>query len=412
MTSDQAGAIADAIDRDELLALTGDLIRIPSFCPEETPVAHFLEAYFRPKGYDVTLQEVEPGRLQPIARLPGSGGGRTLMLNGHMDINSLTRASDRDPWQPAVEGDRIYGAGVQNMKGGLAAMIIAAEAVRRSGVKLRGDLVLACVVGETQGGVGSKYLAESGIRADMAVLPEPMGTGNLLTVHGGIAHFAIHTYGVTGHISQLPRTVNAVQKMTKVIQALQDVKFTFERHELLPDLPLTNVGSVIGGRGQDYVLSEPPYVPDLCTILVDVHFGPGMTTESILADVRRVLDPLAEADPDLKYAIEMPPPPYFRGARQIVMQPVIGPTDSEAVKAVTRAHEAVTGKPINMVGALLPLSYSAGDASWLWPVGIPCVYYGPAGGFADIGAGGTYSSVSEMMTCAKVYARTIVDVLS
>ena len=144
------------VDERAIVALASDLIRIPSFKPDETPVAAYLSDFFRERGYRTDIQEVEPGRLQTIVTLPGTGGGKSLMLNGHTDINSLGRRWRRDPWTPSVEGDRLYGHGVQNMKGGLATIVMAAEAIRRSGVQLKGDLVVACVVGETQGGEVSR----------------------------------------------------------------------------------------------------------------------------------------------------------------------------------------------------------------------------------------------------------------
>ncbi len=94
------------------------------------------------------MQEVEPGRFQTVAVLKGGGGGKSLMLNGHIDIDPLAAGWVRDPWEPEISGDRIFGGGIRNMKAGVASMIAAAEAVRRSGVTLKGDLVLACVVGE------------------------------------------------------------------------------------------------------------------------------------------------------------------------------------------------------------------------------------------------------------------------
>jgi acetylornithine deacetylase len=397
------------VDRASLIDLASQLVRIPSFCPDETPVAHFLVEYFVPRGYEVELQEVESGRLQAIATLRGTGGGPRLMFNGHTDINSLARGWTRDPFMPWVEGDRLYGHGVQNMKGGLSTMIHAAEAIREAGIRLRGDLVLACVVGETQGGEGTHHLVEHGARADMAVLTEPYGVGHLVTVHGGIVHLAIHTYGVTGHISQIEKTVSAVVKMTDVVRALQRVRFTYRPHPDLPDLPRLNVGSIIGGRGERYVLVEPPYVPDLCTIIVDVHFVPGQTVETIVADLRGVLDPLREADPALRYEIEIPPPVFFKGRRRLVMEPVDVPRDAAVVQAVARHHRAVTGQAPAVIGALLPMSYSAGDSSWLWKAGIPCLHYGPAGGFLETGPGGSYVLVSEMVVAAKVLALTALD---
>ena len=103
------------VDPRELVDLASALIRIPSFKTEETPVARFLDAFFRPRGYHVDLQEIEPGRLQTIATLRGTGGGASLMLNGHTDINALTRRWRRDPWTPTLEGDHLYGHGVQNL---------------------------------------------------------------------------------------------------------------------------------------------------------------------------------------------------------------------------------------------------------------------------------------------------------
>jgi acetylornithine deacetylase len=406
-----AERVVAEVSRDALIDLASRLVRIPSFCPDETPVARFLHGYFRERGYAVQLQEVEPGRSQTIATWRGTGGGRSLMLNGHLDVNSLARGWTRDPFDPWIDGDRLYGHGVQNMKGGVATMIEAVEALRRAGHRPRGDIVLACVVGETQGGEGSRYLAEHGPRADMAVLPEPYGLGHLVTIHGGIVHLAIHTYGVTGHISRIEQTVSAVLKMARVIQALESVRFTFEPHPALPTLPRLNVGSVIGGRGERYVLVEPPYVPDLCTVIVDVHFVPGQTVESIVADIRRTLEPLRAADSELRYEIEIPPPAYFEGSRRLVMQPVDVPVDSDVVRTVARHHEAVTGTAPAVVGALLPMSYSAGDASWLWGVArIPSVYYGPGGGFLEAGPGGSYALIGEMVACAKVLALTALDV--
>jgi acetylornithine deacetylase len=409
MDPNQAKVI-EQVDEKAIVDLAGELIKIPSFKLEETPVATFLADFFGSRGYKVDLQDVEPGRFQTIATLEGTGGGPSLMLNGHTDINSLTRRWRRDPWVPVVEGDRLYGHGVQNMKGGLASIIMAAEAVRQSGVRLKGDLVVACVVGETQGGEGTHFLMESGFRTDMAVVAEPFGVGNLITVHSGIVHMAIHTYGVTGHIRQPQGTVNAVEKMTRVIDALGRVEFTYQPRADMPDLPKLNVGSVIGGLGQDYILVEPPYIPDLCTIIVDVHFVPGQTVVGIVADIRRVLDPLQAGDPELSYEIEIPPPESFKGRRRLVMDPLDVPRDAEIVQAVARCHREVTGEPPKAIGAVLPFSYTANDTCHLWNAGIPCLLYGPAVVRGGDGEDDSCVFISEMVQCAKVLALTALDV--
>src|SRR5262245_64680620 len=111
MTADPSSteAVLAQVDARDLIDLAGALIRIPSFKTEETAVARFLEGLFRPRGYVVDLPEIEPGRLQTIATLRGTGGGASLMLNGHTDINALTRRWRRDPWTPSLEGERPYG---------------------------------------------------------------------------------------------------------------------------------------------------------------------------------------------------------------------------------------------------------------------------------------------------------------
>jgi acetylornithine deacetylase len=407
---DRAEAVLGHVDSQELVALASDLIRIPSFKTEETPVALFLEKFFRPRDYAVELQEIEPGRFQTVATLRGTGGGASLMLNGHTDINALTMRWRRDPWTPSLEGDRLYGHGVQNMKGGLASIIMAAEAIRRSGLRLPGDLVVACVAGETQGGEGTHYLMERGFRTDAAVVAEPFGADNLVTVHSGIVHMAIHTHGVTGHIGRLEGTVNAVQAMTAVIDALSRVQFRHTPRPDLPAFPRLNVGSIIGGRGRDYVLVEPPYVPDFCTILVDVHFVPGQTVEGIVADIRRALDPVAAASPQVRYQIEIPPPARFVGRRRLVMDPLDVPADAPIVQAVARSYRRVTGSEPHAIGTVLPHSYSADDTCHLWKAGIPCLLYGPGVIRGSADEDDACVLVSEMVKATSVLAVTALDV--
>ena len=390
----------DSVDRGEMLRLAEDLVRIPSFKTEETDAARFLGDFLAQRGYDVELQEVEPGRFQTIAILKGSGGGKSLMLNGHIDIDPLAMGWKRDPWTPSIEGDLIFGAGIRNMKSGVSSMIEAAEMVRRAGVPLRGDLVLACVVGELQGGVGTTHLCRHGPLTDMAVVPEPFGANNILTVHAGVLEMAIHVLGNSRHISRKEEAIDAIAKMCKAVPVIDGVKFTHTPREDLPGLPRINVGAIIGGRGRDYDMRGPNFVSDFCTVIVDVRFLPGMTS---------ALDEVKRDDADFQYEIEMPPDPKYR-VFTVVMEPFDLPKNEYILETVLRQFRTVTGKEPDGVGAVLPGSYTGDDTCHLWAAGVPCLLYGPGGGSESAVIPDEYSRISDMEQVAKVLALTALDV--
>ena len=409
MTTDAAAKILENIDRDEMLSLAQELIRIPSFKTEESDVARFLGDFLSQRGYEVQLQEVEPGRFQTVATLRGSGGGKSLMFNGHIDIDPLAMGWKRDPWTPSVEGDLLFGGGSRNMKGGVTAMVTAAEAIRKSGVSLPGDLVVACVVGELQGGVGTTYLCQHGPLTDMAVVPEPFGANNILTVHAGVLEMAVHVLGNSRHISRKEEGVDAIAKMCKAIPAIDGVQFTYTPREDLPGLPRINVGTIIGGRGRDYDLRGPNFVSDFCTVIVDVRFLPGMTSASVKADIENALDRIKQDDPDFQYEIEMPPHPKHR-VFTVVMEPFDLPKDEYILETVLRQFRTVTGKEPDEVGTVLPGSYTGDDTCHLWRAGVPCLLYGPGGGSESDSVPDEFTRISDMEQVAKILALTALDV--
>ena len=399
-------AILKQIVPDEVVSLTKDIVRIPSYTADETEVARFLHAYFDKQGFESELQEVDPGRFQTIARLRGTGGGKSLMLNGHIDIDPIPSGWARDPWTPTIEGDRFYGAGVYNMRAGVAAMIMGAVAARRAG-RLRGDVLVACVDGELQGGVGTVHMLKKGIRADMAVVPEPYSTKHIITKHTGVMELAIHVLGRSAHISRMEQGINAIAKAARVVQALETVKLTGQPDPDLPGLPRLNVGTIIGGRGRELELRGANIVPDMCTIILDIRFPVSVTPDSALADVRRALDGAAAADKDLKYEIEFPIRPERRQFRE-VMLPLSVPA-SEPIVQILKANVTaiVGGEPT--VGAQSPQSYAGNDTSHLWGAGIPCCLYGPAGGY-DEGRSDRWTSIEQIVACTRVFGATIADV--
>ena len=405
LKDDIASKILSAIDETDVLSLANALIKIPSFTTEETKCAQFLYKYLKRKDFSVQLQKVEPGRYQTIATLKGRGKGRSLMFNGHIDIDPLSRDWTRDPWKPVVEDGKLYGAGIQNMKGGVTAMIKAAEALKKAKISLKGDLKIACVAGELQGGVGTVHLLKSGIKADMAVVPEPYGAHNIITTHAGVVEFAIHTYGVSKHISMMEQGVNAIDNMYKIIQALKRIKFTHEDFPQLPGIPRMNIGAIIGGHGKSYEMRGVCNVPDICTVLVDARTVPGMSGETIKRDIQIALDELKKDNPTLQYELEFPAKPEWR-INRVEMFATELPTDSYIVQSLRRSHQYVEGRDMDNVGVVLPQSYPGNDTSHLWRAHIPCCLYGPRGQMMPE----SFQPVDQIMTVTKVLALTALDV--
>jgi acetylornithine deacetylase len=339
------------------------------------------------------------------------------MFNGHMDIDPLARDWKHDPWEPVIEGDRLYGSGVANMKSGVATMIGAADAVARSGVRLAGDIVIAGVAGELQGGVGSKFLAEHGPRTDAAIVAEPFGAHNIVTVHAGWMQAALHVLGKSEHISKMEDGIDAIDLATKAIRALRAIDFTYTPRDDLPGLPRLNVGSIIGGQGRDYDLKGPNFVSDFVTMIIDVRFNHSQTPESVIADIRRTLDAVRAEDPRFEYELEAPAPPKYRAAYTI-MPPFELPPGEYILDATVRAYREVTGKAPRIAGGpmrpsedgVLGSSYGGDDTCHLMTAGIPCLLYGPGGYLNFPESPDQYASISEMELAAKVMALTALDV--
>jgi acetylornithine deacetylase len=401
--------VLEAYDQSEMLELAADLARLRSFTTQEASVAQYLARYLGQRGLAVELQEVEPGRLQCIARMSGSGGGRSLMLNGHTDIDPLTLGWRRNPWEPVIEGDRLYGHGLVNMKGGVAAMIEAALILQRVGARLRGDVVIAAVVGELQAGVGTVHLLERGVRTDAAIVTEPYGARNVTTVHSGRWQAAITTYGRAVHHNRREQgAVDAIAAMVDVVREVSRMPLSGGPWAKVPGIPRLNVGSLIGGHGPEHDLAGAYYVADICTAIVDIRHGPAQSAASMTADLKGVIERVLSVHPGVRYDVVAPPPPWLRNGRH--QFPVFDlPLDQPIVGVVARYVEAVTGRPPDSVGVHLPGSLASDDTGHLWQAGIPCVLYGPTGPRELTKDPDGCVLISEMRTCAKVISLSALE---
>ena len=275
----------------------------------EPPASLVAGHAYVPPGFDFA------GRPQLVARLRGSGGGRSLLLNGHIDVVSAEprAAWSSDPFGGQVRDGAVYGRGACDMKGGVAAMVFAAEALRALEVPLAGDLIVNTVSEEETTGAGGLVTART-LQADAAIVPEPTGLAVAICCRGSLlANIEVH--GRAGHAGTAPShhdhggAVNAIDKAAYLLDALRRLNAEWALRDAHAHLspPHAVVTAVHGG---EWIVS----VPARCRIEVHIEFLPGQADAdgwgaAVEAEFERWLALAAEADPWLR---EHPPVVHWR----------------------------------------------------------------------------------------------------
>ncbi len=215
------------------------------------------------------------GRPNVVATLHGSGGGRSLILNGHIDTMPVTDRESWtfDPFGADVSGGRLYGRGATDMKGGLAAGMCALKAVRQCGLTLRGDVILQSVVDEEGGGNGTLACVERGCAADGAIVLEPTDLDVVIAGMGWV-FYEIEVEGFATHAGSKWKGVNAIEKTLRIVDELRELERMWlmtHKHPYLPG-PTVNIGKVCGGESASTV-------PGRCVVTVGVHYQPSQSDE-------------------------------------------------------------------------------------------------------------------------------------
>lgn len=370
---------------DALERLLADLVAIDSVNPALVPggagegaVAAFVAEWLRAAGLEVHLDEVRPGRPNVVARLPGSGGGRTLLLNGHIDTVGV--AGMAAPHQPELRSGRMYGRGAYDMKCGVAACMLAIAEARHS--PLRGDVIFTAVMDEEHAGLGTLDAAAR-YHADAALIAEPTELA-LVVAHKGFVWLEIETQGAAAHGS-IPGAVDAIAQMGKVLVALDALN---RRLLARPSHPLLGSGSlhaalISGGQ-------ELSSYPERCVLAIERRTVPGETPAAVAAEITALVESLAADNPQFRAVVR---PGLDR-------PPMETPADAP-LPALLREHAAaVLGRPVPVQG----VPYWT-DAASLAAAGIPTVLFGPSGAGAH--ALEEWVDMSSVQQCATIYARLI-----
>jgi acetylornithine deacetylase or succinyl-diaminopimelate desuccinylase len=295
-------ALADVSER-EIVELVSRMISIPSHADApgaERELASFIAAFFEKAGIGSFVGEAAPGRPNVIARIPGSGGGRSLLLCGHLD--TVPPYAMQEPYVARVKDGRLYGRGAADMKASLACMMLAMKAVKSSGARLAGDLVFAGLCDEENRSIGASSLARSvdGRKlADGAIVGKPTNLAVCIG-HRGLECFEIELRGRSVHAGRDERGVSAVSAASRLVMKLDGKlrpRLSSRKHELFGSASI-NVGRIEGG-------TQPSTVPGECRVLVDRRWLPSESYESMVGEIESLLRELERTTPGLSASLRV-----------------------------------------------------------------------------------------------------------
>jgi acetylornithine deacetylase len=344
---------------DDLTALISDLVAIDSVNPSlveggagEGEIAAFIARWAGENGLDVELLEETRGRPSVIVSAVGTGGGRALLLCGHIDTVNVEGMADAHT--PRVDGDRLYGRGAYDMKAGVAAALLTAREAARAG--LRGDVIVAAVADEEHASLGVQEALRQ-VSADAAIVTEPTEL-ELVVAHKGFVWIEIEVTGVAAHGSRPHLGVDAIVKAGPILTALGelDAALAERTHPLLGRGSLH--ASVIEGG------VELSSYPARCVVGIERRTLPGESGADVEREIEDLLDRCRAADPRLQ----------VEQRTLLVREPFEVDRESELVHAVSDAAAEATGKAPAIAGA----SYWA-DAAFIAAAAIPTVMFGPSG---------------------------------
>jgi len=421
--SQDAAKVIRKIDKDELVKLALDLCNIDSPVGFEKEVLEFIYSWMDREGFTPKKVGMFEDRYNIIGRLKGKGKGHTLLLNAHTDTtlsseDTWIQANVGDPiWHSAwLEGDRLVGYGTVNDKGPLAATMIAAKAIKESGIRLDGDLLVTAVCNEicrnpvddlqwpryASREIGTQYMVSHGVLADYAIVAEATGHGYTWLECGAAAFkLTIALKGTYAYIPYLnrPTTIenspNAIVRMAKVIEAFEDwayefqqkYQFTFGGGTVIPK------ASIVGIRGGDPTTCGS--VIGVCALYVKCFIPPEFNPITIARELQEVMDKIG-------VPVEIEAYAHWPG--------VEGKNLAVLTDAIDKAHFTVFNEKTRQV--IPPITSMWRDCNVFNQFSIPSVTYGPGGGEAGtLGKGTKFSmGIEELYQFVKSYVLIALDI--
>ncbi|MSQ57068.1 MAG: acetylornithine deacetylase/succinyl-diaminopimelate desuccinylase family protein [Limnohabitans sp.] len=426
LTPEQTDALIARIEskRDEAVALAQDLIRIPTTNPPGDAYeacAHFLGERLARKGFDVSYIRAQgaPGdsdaypRTNVLARIEGAAKGSGVHFNSHIDVVEAGRGWSVDPFGGHVRDNKVYGRGSCDMKGGLAARVIACEAIIESGLPWAGALEISGTVDEESGGfAGVGYLAHRGFftppKVHHVIIPEPLGVDRICLGHRGVWWAEVETHGRIAHGSMPFLGDSAINHMGAFIHHLETklLPVLAQRRTIEPVEPpgarvsTLNINSIHGGQVQQRysldALGQPtgdlpaPVVAHNCRVVLDRRFIAEEDLQNVKQEIIDMLDELKRTRPGFEY-----------GIRDIMsFVPTATPQDAPVVQAIAIAIARVLGREPRFISS--PGTYD--QKHIVRTAGLKdCIAYGP--GILDLAhQPDEYVGIDELVHSAQIMA--------
>jgi acetylornithine deacetylase/succinyl-diaminopimelate desuccinylase-like protein len=380
----------------EAVELLSAMVRIESVTPWLIPtgsgegaLAEFISKRLEGTGVEVTIVEVEPGRPNVLARLRGTGGGPTLCINAHTDTVGYANWQD-EALVPRLDGDILYGLGVADDKSGVAAGILALEALAKSETKLRGDLLVACVADEEGVSIGSEHLARAGHGIDAAIVIEPQDIEHLVVEHQGFGWIDVITHGVAAHGCVPEIGVDAIVHLAEVITALHkldNAKFV-PTADQMSGRTVFHTGTISGGT--DYAT-----YPNRATLGIEIGTQPGEHLSDRVAEIEAIFADIARTEPTFHGEVVV----------RLDRDPFMAVGHEHLRDTVAAAMTDVLGEPPKITGM-----NGWTDAALMQEAGIPTVLIGATGG--NYHAPDEWLSVSAFVKLCAIVEKAAVSFLA
>ena len=375
----------------ELINLLSDLVKINSVNPDLVPngvgeaeIARYIADWGVAAGLEVIIQDVVEGRPNVILIARGSGGGHSLMLNAHTDIVGVSEMDA--PFTPIIRDGRLYGRGAYDMKGSLAACMLAVK--QASHMNLTGDVILSAVVDEEFASIGTQAIIKEWERwtADAVIVTEPTEL-DISIAHKGFVWLEVDVFGKAAHGSRPNLGIDAITKMGKVLVKLDELDQALRAD---PSHDLLKSGSLHASRitgGEDISM-----YPAHSKLVIERRTIPSETPDSVQEEIQRILDDIAQTDPDFKASVKV----------TLSRSPFGVDLDEPIVQLLQKKAEGILKRDVPLIGTTFWM-----DAALFSEHGVPTVVLGPHGEGAH--AKVEWVDLESVQQCVDIYTAVIAD---